>query len=106
MNTTPALERQPANTAPRRQLVVTHNKVWRTFNSGVRQRFNLAAAAGCGLTLILLEANGVDKHKYKHMTHNPCYFHLEWNITTPPGVDCFNSASSACWLCSEGYYGT
>lgn len=63
-------------------------------------------AAGCGLTLILSEGSGVDKNKYKHMTHNPCYFHLEWNITAPPGKDCFNSASLFCWLCSEEYYST
>lgn len=66
-----------------------HNVVWITFSSELRTRFTLVPAAGCGLTLILSEGNGVDKHKYKHMTHNPCYFHLEWNITTPPGEELF-----------------
>lgn len=83
---------------------VKDKTVWRTFNSEVRKRFKLLPAAGCGLTLILSEANRVDKHKYKHMTHNPCYFHFEWNISTPPGEDCFNSADMFCWLCSEGEY--
>lgn len=83
---------------------VKDNTVWRTFNSKVRKRFELLPAAGCGLTLILSEANRVDKQKYKHMTHNPCYFHFKWNISTPPGEDCFNSAGMFCWLCSEGEY--
>lgn len=60
--------------------------VWRTFTCKEGGRLTLLPASGCGPTLIQSEANEVDKSKCKHMSHNPCYFHLEWNITTPSGV--------------------